>query len=222
VKGKLLAIQDKLPERRNLTLISLAFIAYFYGGGSFSDDEIKLIVINVSFSESLVLVLIAWSSLLWSAWRYWLTTNDKFLPLFKEEVSKVASTRFAENYVTQRVPYKIRKATYPLEEWKSVSYYWSGSVYFERGVLKGRIKHNTNVNTTEYIGKGKIPKDVLDFHVNLKKNPLPDFIVNFDDILGYLFTTYVLVKTILIKPSFTSYIFAYLLFGVAVVGAFIN
>lgn len=82
-----MAIQDTDPSRRNLTVTSIAFIVYSLAGGSFTNNEIRLQMINMNFSNPEFLVLAAWVSLLWFAFRYWQTRELSLLDTVQKESS---------------------------------------------------------------------------------------------------------------------------------------
>ncbi len=78
---------DTNAARRNLVVISLAFIVYFFAGGSFTDTTVRLQVINAEFSKPIVLVFIAWTIFFWFLYRYWLTHKGSFSREFNKEFS---------------------------------------------------------------------------------------------------------------------------------------
>lgn len=68
-------INDSSPERRNLVLTSLAFILFYAAGGSFHDEEIKLLVVNLQFSKPEILAIFVWVLLFWFALRFYQKTH---------------------------------------------------------------------------------------------------------------------------------------------------
>lgn len=81
-----MAIQESDPARRNLYVVSLAFIVYALAGGSFEKDEIRLQVINMHFSNPHVLGLFAWIALFWFLFRYWQSREYSLGEIFKQDV----------------------------------------------------------------------------------------------------------------------------------------
>lgn len=79
--------QDTDPERRNLLVTSLVFIAYYYAEGSVSNGELKLQIIDIVFSNPEALAMIAWAILFWFCYRYWVTHKKKFKEGFEGEIS---------------------------------------------------------------------------------------------------------------------------------------
>jgi hypothetical protein len=208
-----LSIQDSLPERRNLTLISIAFIAFFYGGGHFTSNEVRLVIINAEFSKPYILVLIAWASLFWCLWRYWLVTKEESFRAFKDDIQAIATNDFSFDYVTQRVPYKLKQS---LTGDSSVGYYWGGGVEFSAFMLSATIKYDS------YTPNNNHPTDKeRAFKVHLMANRQPDVIVKFNDLHGVLYIIYVLLKASVVKPSFTGFILPYILFLLALLGGLV-
>lgn len=75
-----MAIADGNAERRNLTVLSLAIIVYFIAGAR-PTGQIGLPLVNVTFSNTYMLVTVVWMMLFWFNFRYWqenhLEGNDK-------------------------------------------------------------------------------------------------------------------------------------------------
>lgn len=70
-----MSIQDSSPERRNLTVMSLAIIVYYLAGGQFSEDEVKLLIVNIKFEHPLVLTFFVWIIFAWFYFRYFMSTR---------------------------------------------------------------------------------------------------------------------------------------------------
>ena len=213
-----MSLQDSLPERRNLTLISLAFIAFFYGGGQFSENEVKLIIINASFTKPIVLSFIAWLSFAWFNWRYWLVTKGEFTSKFIGEVNKVSKNEFTYKYVSERIPYKFTDFTGLVPSKKLIGYAWNGDVNLKGLMLQATIKHYAIL----YVRNHKKPTESeSNLSKYLQDNPQPDFVVKFNDIHGFVYIFYIFIKNSLLQVSFSTYIFPYILSLGAIIGAFI-
>lgn len=98
-----MAIQDTDAERRNLSVTSIAFIAYFAGGG-FVDGAINLGVINATFSKPKVLAVMAWVILLWFFYRYWVTHKKAFSKAYWSEINELKNHSIIRRYVNQNLP----------------------------------------------------------------------------------------------------------------------
>tara|TARA_Y100001973_G_C5182388_1_gene325658 strand:+ start:66 stop:464 length:399 start_codon:yes stop_codon:yes gene_type:complete len=98
-------IQDSEAERRNLIVTSLCFIAYNLGGGNFTSNEVRLQVINVSFTDPIFLGFLAWMGLFWFAYRYWL----KYSGEFSREFSKEFRSRFRKSYIANYLEKKTKE-----------------------------------------------------------------------------------------------------------------
>lgn len=99
--------QDNDPERRNLVMTSFAFILYSWGGGSFDDGDINFQIVNLHFSNTIALAVIAWVMLFWFYYRYWLKHSDTFRKKFTEEISKYKGHSFIKNYCSKRTGYAL-------------------------------------------------------------------------------------------------------------------
>jgi hypothetical protein len=98
-----MAIQDSNAERRNLMVTSIGFIAYFYAGGSFSDSNVRLQVINADFSKPEILSVMAWSAFIWFLYRYWSTHSGDFTKHFQGELYELRSKSYIKSYALKRL-----------------------------------------------------------------------------------------------------------------------
>ena len=96
-----MAISDNNPERRNLTLLSIAIIVFYLAGGYFVGDEIKLIIINVGFHNSDVLGYLVWVMLAWFLFKYWLTSRGAAGELLRrgETFEVKMNYKYIRNYI---------------------------------------------------------------------------------------------------------------------------
>lgn len=102
-----MAVEDSNPERRNLLVTSLGFIAYYYGGGNFASNDLELELIHIHFNKSRFLAELAWTMLFWFLFRYWQTTRGKFTQAFQGEMSRHYNIELVRNYIERRY---VRKA----------------------------------------------------------------------------------------------------------------
>ncbi|MEW8073610.1 MAG: hypothetical protein AB2826_24625 [Candidatus Thiodiazotropha sp.] len=84
-----MAISDNNPERRNLVLASIAFVIYYAAGGSVSDENIRILVINITFSKPEALAFFAWGMLCWFALRFWQKNGFSFWGSLVGEILKL-------------------------------------------------------------------------------------------------------------------------------------
>ncbi len=82
-----MAINDSVPERRNLIILSISIIIFYLAGGQPSDHTIRLQMINVTFSNPDVLVYFVWVLLIWFCYRYWLVHQGSWRKGYFEELS---------------------------------------------------------------------------------------------------------------------------------------
>lgn len=92
-----MAIHDSNPERRNLTILSLAIIIFYCADGEISDDRIRLLVVNMEFGKDEFLQYFLWIILFWFFFRYRLTNREKFKENYLEEITK-APNKIHINY----------------------------------------------------------------------------------------------------------------------------
>src|SRR5689334_19306077 len=95
-----MAIEDSRPERRNLTVMSLAFIAYYYAGGHIADN-FQLELVNVTFAYPSLLGGMAWVSLVWFLVRYWQTTTGEMAADFHKELQQHCNTWLLRRYLAR-------------------------------------------------------------------------------------------------------------------------
>lgn len=136
-----MAIQDSDPERRNLMVTSIAFIAFYYGGGSFPDSTVRLQVINAHFSKPAVLCVIAWLSFLWFIYRYWQTHNGNFTKLFKREFTLWSGKKYIRNYINTKINQNISS--------DSDEGYHVREILWQKGRVVARLQYALNVSRNE-------------------------------------------------------------------------
>jgi hypothetical protein len=94
-----MAVEDSNPERRNLLVTSLGFVAYYYGHGAFVDKELQLELINIHFHKTGFLAALAWTMLFWFLFRYWQTTRGKFTTAFAAEVDRNCNIALMREFI---------------------------------------------------------------------------------------------------------------------------
>lgn len=98
-----MAIEYSDPETRNLSIISMAFIVYYLGGGSFPKDQLSLQVISIEFEKPLILAIIAWIMLFWFLYRYWVTHKGIFSKQYWSEVTDYKNHPHLRRYVEKKL-----------------------------------------------------------------------------------------------------------------------
>ncbi|MGF2736703.1 hypothetical protein [Marinobacter sp. DUT-1] len=81
-----MAINDALPERRNLVVTAFCVIVFYAAEGFVTDPTVRLAVVNVSFKHPEVLAGFVWGLLVWFQIRFWQSTRFKFGERFKQEI----------------------------------------------------------------------------------------------------------------------------------------
>ncbi len=204
-----MAIQDSDPERRNLMVTSLAFIAYFFGGGSVTQSTIKLPIVNIEFSNATFLAAMAWAVFAWFIYRYWLAHHGKFLPVFKDELYDWRLSSQIENYLTEHVPGEIVKSAVNQSEIETANN--TGNLIITIELLKRRPDITYIENTTIRRSSDGV---VGSYHGNTQNK-----ILSLEGIKGWIVVAKCISECFFNKPSFSDYIVPYLLASAALTGA---
>lgn len=92
-------VEDSSPERRNLVVSSMGFIAYYYGHGFFRENEISIQAINLHFKSPVIIGVMAWAAFFWFLLRYWQVTRGLYMRQFKLELNEFKDYGFVIAYV---------------------------------------------------------------------------------------------------------------------------
>ena len=66
---------DSNPERRNLTILSLAIIIFYLAEGKLVGSNLNFTLVNIQFENKGMLIIIVWSMLFWFLFRYVVTNR---------------------------------------------------------------------------------------------------------------------------------------------------
>jgi hypothetical protein len=201
-----MALQDSDSERRNLVVASIAFIAYFYAGGSFPETTIQLQVINARFSKPEILSLIVWAMYFWFIYRYWVTHRDAFTVAFSAEFNEWRRRPYIRNYVNKYFsqvlhPNSMTHEYYPADmTWRS-----------------GRVIITCHYSAIDRNEEGDIRSISSISGIELEEHP-PQLIPlkSFNE---WMLALRASIACILKKPSFSSYIVPYILVILTFAGA---
>ncbi|HCH5334032.1 TPA: hypothetical protein N2934_004382 [Vibrio parahaemolyticus] len=118
-----MAISDNNPERRNLVVLSISIILYFLAGGSITDENIRLQVVNVTFSKPEVLVKFVWLLLFWFIYRYWLNHKGSWKEGFYSEAQCQLVNKHFYSYLVKKFDLgdDYSKSWYPDKHWVRLS-----------------------------------------------------------------------------------------------------
>jgi len=200
-----MAIEDPNPERRNLVVTSLAFIAYYYGGGAFENHEVELHVISVTFKNFSFLAAMAWCGLFWFAYRYRLLNSREFRNHFRKEISLYHSHTSVLDYVSKKTSEPFFR---PGEKQKIASNHistlsWKGWYLMADYVFSASISRNPDGTLGSFTGGG----------VGGQAGT-----VVFEGRRGWITAIRVICECYYTHPSFSSYAVPYLLFFAALFG----
>lgn len=106
-----MSIHDSNISRRNLTVWSLAIIAFYIGEGAIDGSAIEIELINFKFAAPEKLSFIVWLILGWFAIRFHLTHRESFTNEWKDSLwDIVESERYGEHiYNVADAGMRIRK-----------------------------------------------------------------------------------------------------------------
>jgi hypothetical protein len=195
-----MAIQDSDPERRNLMVISMAFIVYFYAGGSLTESEVRLQVINVSFSNPKVLAAIGWGLLFWFFYRYWQKHSSSFTNGFNNEIYKYYNKGYFSKYVSK----KLGK---PIIKYENEDYRIEGIIKKD-GKFGIKYAYIHSVDRDEKTGEVKSWTSSVDDERE----------IYLDDFIGHCLRFRAYVECCFRHPSFASYVVPYIVFSIALCG----
>ncbi len=197
-----MAIQDPDPERRNLTVTSIAFIAYFYAGGSFPDASVRLQVVNANFSRPMVLGVIAWVALIWFIYRYWQSHNGKYSIEFDKEFSRWQHMEYIETCVSKSIGKRIVADSE--EGYHVIGLRWQGWCVNADIMYASNLKRNREGKFASCAGKKE------------------EDTIKLTNITGWFIALRATTECIIKYPSFSNYIVPYILAFLAVAGAVVR
>jgi hypothetical protein len=201
---------DTNATRRNLVVISLAFIAYFIAGGSFTDTTVRLQVISAEFSKPIVLGIIAWAIFIWFLYRYQLFHKRKFRTEFNNEFKKWKNKPYFEKYLLERT-------NKPYGSGDDMGGYFPNIIRWENWHVVLRSTYRTNITLDE---NNNIKNKGIEAN---HQNPNPEFAnIKLTDFKGWILALRATLACLYKEESFSSYMFPYLLAALAILGGVIR
>lgn len=172
-------IQDGVAERRNLIVMSLAIIVYYWGVGEIVTNEARFLLVNVKFHNPKVLFIFVWVLFLYFIFRYWVTSksfetnktvrrkmkqefyqlpiNEKHHPHLMKEYKKTANEDSVISLKNWRLEYKdndIKFSGYILDSINktiAIKGFWSRWIFLKTLVRGYKESPNVNAYYTPYI-----------------------------------------------------------------------
>ena len=124
-------VSDTNPERRNLILMSLAFIIFYAGGGKLAEDTMRLMFVNITFSKPYVLAYFAWAMLMWFCLRFWQKSGFKFWSSLTTEIVAGKMPQSIADYAEKKAKNQLQGANKIDHESKKIeAEYWHFEKYF--------------------------------------------------------------------------------------------
>ncbi|WP_286262041.1 hypothetical protein [Thalassotalea atypica] len=177
-----MALQDSNPERRNLSVLALSIIIFFLADGKFTDNTVRLQVINIDFSNPQILVVFVWGLLVWFMFRYWLIHQGEWRKDFYAELSYVPKF-FYNKYLTKKF---------------GLTNDYSRSYHDDRHWF---MFDNNHGNSLKF-------KHIFKSEANAQLNETKDIITLGDKLLLFLCAIYIFFR----KPSLSGHFVPYFLF----------
>lgn len=197
-----MAIQDSDPERRNLMVTAIAFIAYFYAGGSFPETSVKLQVINANFSRPGILGFIVWAAFVWFIYRYWQTHSGIFSKEFVGEFSRWQTKSYIKKYASVKVGQDLVTD-------QDEGYHVNGISWKNKRV---------EINCVYAKNIGRDEEGRIQSYSQVMKEKKND-VIPMSGFKGWWFAIRATAECILKYPSFSSYVVPYILSVIAISGA---
>lgn len=188
-----MAYQDSNPERRNLTLLSMAIILFYLGDGKIIGETIRFQVVNIQFENPEILSYFTWILLLWFALRYWQTHRHKPSLAFKDDIESLSNNRLIRWYAKKSFNLPYNK----LKGFNAVSL----SIMNSKWTIQCQILHDA-----EFDEKGNI---ILVKNTSWSKKK------EVTGVIGILLKIYLSMNAILTKTGVSEYFVPYLLFFTA-------
>ncbi|WP_147456307.1 hypothetical protein [Stutzerimonas nitrititolerans] len=194
-----MAYEDSDPERRNLMLTSLAFIAFSLAGGEFRENVVQLQVINAHFTKPNILAVMAWMMLFWFIYRYWQKHSGNFTKEFKSEFAEWQHKEYIRNYFNIKLDGKTITDKDEGHHINDIEWTTKGIVisYF----YGSDLKRGKDRRIGSYSSRGGNSSD--------GKTTINDF-------KGWLVGFRATVECIIEKPSFSNYVVPYILAIIAI------
>jgi len=120
-----MTIHDTSPERRNLILLSLAFIIFYLADGHLTDDTVRVMVINLTFGRPYMLKYFTWLMLIWFCLRFWQKFGFNFWPKLRAEImsEKVPASlgKYAESKARGQLMANDKLPDQSIKVWSSLA-----------------------------------------------------------------------------------------------------
>lgn len=199
-----MAIQDSDPERRNLSVASIAFILFYFGGGELADNLVKLPIVNIRFTNTHFLAVAAWVALFWFLYRYWQKHRGKL----RYEFSARYRSYYEKDYFRK---YAEKKSGESFAKFGDTEGLRITGMINRDGALKLRYQRYTDIQWD------KNSRKLESATGESKSTEIP---VN--GWMGFAVRFRALIECAYEEPPFSNYGVPYILFGFALVGALLS
>ena len=198
-------IQDTNAERKNLLIASIGFIFFFWGGGNFKGNSLKLPLLNIEFENTITICILIWCMLFWFAYRYWLKHSFEFLNDFTNELSNLSDRKSIELYISGFLSSPI--VSDQMEGFHIKQMYWkSGRLY-------------TDCFYSISCTRDKVSNLPVMIHGHASNH---DTHIKFSGKDGWILAVRITGNCMYSKPSFSDYMVPYILFLLAIISGSIS
>lgn len=148
-------VVDNDPHRRNFIVTSVAFLAYFWGGGELKDDAITLSFLSIEFHNPTVLVIMAWCALGWFSYRFALSRDSGYLSALRRDTVNLSTDRHRLRYIKKPL-IEERNRQFPRfdkNQWEGISTTNTFNEFFKSRKIRGRSKYIPHNDYQEFVYK---------------------------------------------------------------------
>lgn len=142
-------IHDSVAERRNLIVMSLAIIVYYWAGGSVVDQKLKLPMVNIEFSEPVVLFIFVWVLFIYFIFRYRVTskalTDNSIRDEMKSNLAKFSIKEKHHAHLFEQLVEEVPEGTITGLEFNNWFIVYNQQSIGFRGTVRGHNARNMSL-----------------------------------------------------------------------------
>lgn len=199
---------DSDPERRNLVLISFAFLVYFIGDGEFKSGDINFQIVNLHLNNQVGLAVIAWAMLLWFFYRFMLKHSSTFLTLFRSELGEFLHRRYIRKFVEKSLKESLLpQIKFPTNTNEEEDGWLIHSIRHHRGKYFIHTQHVENLKRQPKTGEVETSRQKSSERGDIVSKP-----IFFEGFSGYFTFFRLFCDYCLTRPNFSTNLFPALMF----------
>jgi hypothetical protein len=193
---------DNSPERRNLTLTSVAFILFYIGDGELKGHSLALPMINVEFNNLIALKAAALLALLWFAYQYMLVMPELYYKFRGREITNIKLPPIINRQLEKHLDLNIRRNFENIHSWTLIQCHFT--------------KRSADIHNRDDRWRLQAATEVYTGAEGESKNHYREEL----DLTGMVrvYFLWVATYTAATKPTVANYIFPLILFNLAITG----